>query len=84
MRSKRLLVAFAAVVAAITVTPATADVTPMSGSGYFEIISAAEGQDGIVRAWRNVNGLNGFPYTEPGRKIATGFDMRTHFGEIFA
>ncbi|MEV6237431.1 VCBS repeat-containing protein [Lentzea sp. NPDC051838] len=51
-----------------------------------EIISIDSIVDGSgVWAYRNVNGLNGFPYTEPGRKIATGFDdFRTFFGEIFA
>jgi flagellar protein FlgJ len=38
---------------------------------------------GTVRAFRNVNGLTGFPYPQPAAVIGAGFDAaRTRFGDI--
>jgi len=54
----------------------------IDGDGRDEII--AIDPNGNIRAFRNVNGLNGFPYTEAARIIGTGFldASRVRFADI--
>lgn len=79
---RKLIIAVVAAMIFTTVQPAVADVRPLSGSGFFDIV--ARQSNNTLDAWRNVNGLRQPTFPAGPRQIGQGWDnpYRIKFGDL--
>ncbi|MEV6237433.1 hypothetical protein [Lentzea sp. NPDC051838] len=79
---RKLIIATVALLGFTVVQPAVADVKPLSGSGFFDIV--ARQSNNTLDVWRNVNGLRQPTFPAGPRQIGQGWDnpYRVKFADL--